>query len=94
MMVAGIFVPEGTIMSTKERRVYDFYWGALRDLNAQCGRYVSEGELARDMGVSSNTAKKYLRKMLAMHAIKTHEYQFPNGVIGHVFAIVKIGEDE
>lgn len=81
-------------MSTKERKVLDFYWSALRDLNAQCGRYVSVGELARDMGVARNTAKKYLQQMEKHGAVKSHEYMFPNGVIGRCYAIVKIGEVE
>jgi Mn-dependent DtxR family transcriptional regulator len=94
MMAVGIFVSEGNTMSTKERKILDFYWGALRDLNAATHRYVSVGELAREMGVARNTASKYLKAMLKHGAIKSHDYEFPNGTIGKVYAIVKIGEDE
>lgn len=92
MMVVGIFVPKGSDMSTKERKLYDFYWGALRDLNAQLGRYVSVGELAREMGVTRNTAQKYVLGMEKHGAVKSHDYEFPNKVVGKVYAIVKVGE--
>lgn len=79
-------------MSIKERKVYDFYWSALRDLNAQTGRYVSVGELARELGVTRNTAQKYILGMERHGAVKSRDYEFPNKTIGKVYAIIKVEE--
>ena len=53
-------------MTRKQAFVLNGYWQALHDLNEFTGRNVTAGELAGEMGVSRNTAHKYLQ-MLMLH---------------------------
>jgi len=51
-------------MSEKERNKFDWTWNALARLNENKGRDATAGELARAMGISRNTAKKYLTELI------------------------------
>jgi len=74
-------------MTTKEVHVLNFWYAKLSELNCDKGRYVSAGELARYVGQSTTTAKRYIKALLANKVIVWTKQRFPNGVYGKVYHI-------
>lgn len=52
-------------MTTKDKHVMGFWKDKLIELNKEKGGYVSAGEIARYVGQSRNTAKRYMQKLMA-----------------------------
>lgn len=57
-------------MTTKQRHALDHAWTQLAAACEKHGRMVSAGELAKEMGVSRNTAFKRIHEMLALETIE------------------------
>lgn len=51
-------------MTERKRRDYDWTWTTLRDLVYSDGGFHTAGEVGRVMGISRNTAKKYLDELI------------------------------
>lgn len=69
-----------------------YYWSRqLKKLNVETGRAVTAGELARAVGQSTNTAKKWLNRAVGARMAVSMEWTFPNGTKGMIYA-VKMGE--
>lgn len=75
------------VMSTKEYHILNFWYAKLVELENQLGRAVSGGELARYVGQSGNTAKRYLKKLCFQNVIDCFEHTFPNGVKGMTYQV-------
>lgn len=56
-------------MSDLKRAKFDLAWQQLRYLNLMYARFVTAGELAREMKISRNTAQKYLREMVELYTV-------------------------
>lgn len=76
-------------MSTKRRRVLSHYWYSLYDCISEYQRMVTAGELAKYMGVSRNTAAKWLWRLSAEEAVNPQMYTAKNGTKGWRFDVVE-----
>lgn len=65
-------------MTNKEAHVLTFWHQKLWDCNQAEARYVSAGEVARHVGQSTETAKKYLRRLVKEGGAVTAKRQHPN----------------
>jgi len=50
-------------MTVKDRHLLDFYWIKLSELAGMQDNPATAGEFARRLGISVNTARKYLERM-------------------------------
>jgi len=63
-------------MPTKKRHALDLAWRCLEACNVRAGGPVTAGQLAKEMGVSRNTAHKRLMEMLAEDVIHFHSVPY------------------
>lgn len=70
------------VVSTKERHILQFWYTKLSELECDQGGAVSSGELARYVGQSIGTAKRYLNRLVGEGAAGYTTVVFPNGVEG------------
>lgn len=73
-------------MTEKDKHVLLFWLQKLNAVFAEKGRRVSAGEVARYVGQSTPTAKRYLRKLVAERGALVWQVDFANGVSGWVYA--------
>lgn len=62
-------------MTVKETHLLDFYWIKLAELSGIQDNPATAGEFARRLGISVNTARKYLERMCdegAVGRVKSH----------------------
>lgn len=74
-------------MSTKEAHTLLYWQRQLKKLNVETQRAVTAGELAKAVGQSVNTAKKWLNSCVAAQLAVSHDWKFKNGVIGKIYAV-------
>lgn len=67
-------------MSTKETRITWLWLKALEACIPSYGGGVSAGTVAREMGQSRNTAKKYLDMLVADGQVVTARYKWHTGM--------------
>lgn len=70
------------IVSTKERHVLGLWFNAASDCIAVLNREITCGDVARHMGQSRNTAKKYLNRLVGEGALVSKKVVFKNGTEG------------
>jgi len=63
---------------TKERAQVRHYTAELRNCVEKTGRSVSAGELAKQMGVSRTTAKKWLEECVKFGKVLSHDFTHVN----------------
>ena len=57
-------------------------------------RSFTAGEVAREAGVSTNTAKKYLKKMVSEDlGVYDFLYEMRNGLVATIYAFTNVRED-
>lgn len=61
-----------TELSLKDRIACDVAWRCLMAFCTEEGKPATSGELARELGISRNTAHKRLKQMLWQKAIDKH----------------------
>lgn len=81
-MIVKTFNRKGIIVTTKDRHVLEFWYSHLSACIGATGRTVSAGEVARHVGQSIGTAKKYLNRLVGEGAIASYPVEFKNGVVG------------
>ena len=67
-------------MTNKEFHVLHFWHAKLDELNHKEARYVSVGELARYVGQSTETARKYLKALKKEKLVSVAKRQHPNKI--------------
>jgi len=72
-------------MTIKDKHVLTFWFSKLEHLVASKGEPVSSGELARYVGQSRSTAKKYLTRLAGEGYVDVFTARYPNGLIGQVY---------
>lgn len=72
-------------MSQKEKHILSMYLKAVKRLE-RGGQSVTVGEVSRELGVSRNTAKKYLAKLVETGLIYQTKWDPLNGINAHTFA--------
>lgn len=65
-------------MTVKERNMLDFYWKQLYDTVREYQRGVTIGELAKEVGVSRSTAKKYIDTLIKNKAVYAEKFMHWN----------------
>lgn len=77
-------------MSTKELHTLGYWLKQCRKLNQETGQAFTAGQLAKAVGQSTNTAKKYLKKLVSTGEVRVATWTFPNGVIGKIYAVREV----
>lgn len=72
-------------MSNKERRELDKYWRALHEYNMEHKQAATAGELAKYMGIARNTARKYLKQLIATRTVEQIYIEYANGQTGSAY---------
>lgn len=67
-------------MDTKQQHTMWHFAAWAREAQRQTGRFVSAGEVAKLTGVSTNTAKKWLKLASAKGEIEAREATHKNGI--------------
>lgn len=80
MIMAGIDLYQEMVMSTKETRIAWLWLQALVACIPRSGGGVSAGCVAREMGQSRNTAKKYLDMLVADGQVVSARYKWHTGM--------------
>lgn len=75
-------------MSERKRRNFDWAWSTLRDLYYQDGGFHTAGELAKAMGISRNTAKKYLDELITTGTVVRKEVTGANWQTWQIYQAV------
>lgn len=65
-------------MTEKVRMTFDWTWHVLQKENERAGTFVTAGQVAKAMGISRNTAKKYLDAMYDAKAIRKYATEGKN----------------
>jgi len=73
-------------MTIKDKHVLTFWYSKLEHLTVNKGEPVSSGELARYVGQSRSTAKKYLQRLMGEGVVTSFQVRYPNGLLGQVYA--------
>jgi len=73
-------------VTIKDRHVLTFWFSKLEHLTADRGQPVSSGELARYVGQSRSTAKKYLLRLMGEGVVTSFQVRYPNGLLGQIYA--------
>jgi len=73
-------------MTIKDKHVLTFWFSKLEHLTASKGEPVSSGELARYVGQSRSTAKKYILRLMGEGAVVSFQVRYPNGLLGQIYA--------
>lgn len=74
-------------MTTKEYHLLHFWFAKLSELNCQTGGYVSIGELAKYVGQSRGTAKKYLKALAKSGEAVTEKRKHQNKITYQVYHV-------
>jgi len=72
-------------VTTKERHVLTFWFDAVSTCINVLNREVSAGEVARHVGQTTPTAKRYLKRLVGEGAITSSKVMFKNGTEGMVY---------
>lgn len=75
-------------MTEMKRAKYDAVWRMLWALNMESGRPRSAGEVGRALGISRNTAKKYLEELIETKTVIAHKFEGANGQWGMWYAVI------
>jgi len=73
-------------MTNKDKHVLGFWYGKLIELVTIEQEPVSSGQLARHVGQSRSTAKKYLLRLVGEGHVERFQTRYPNGLLGDVYA--------
>ncbi len=76
-------------MSTKQYRILRAWYDALSDCCNQKGAWVSAGEVAKKMGESRNTSKKYLSQLVNGRSAVAHKVIHVNGMEATLYAPIE-----
>lgn len=74
-------------MTTKDRHVLTFWYQAFMRELSEHNKALSAGHMARAQGQATNTAKRYLKRLVGEGALVELDRQFPNGVWGKVYDV-------
>ena len=74
-------------MTTKDKHVYTFWYDKTVDCIAETHREVTVGEVARFVGQSRATSKKYLSILVGFNILTATEVTFKNGTTGKVYSL-------
>lgn len=74
-------------MTTKEFHLLHFWYAKLSELNHQTGQYASVGELAKYVGQSRGTARKYLEALKKSGEVVTEKRKHQNKITYQVYRI-------
>lgn len=73
-------------MTTKDQHILTFWWAKLHECEIAAEKPVSAGEVARYVGQSIGTAKRYLKRLVGEGGATANSVTFPNKVEGVVYA--------
>lgn len=75
-------------MSEIKRAQYDAVWRMLWNLNSESGNPRSAGQVGRALGISRNTAKKYLDELIETKTVIAHKFVWINGQQATFYAVI------
>lgn len=84
-MIASSNDSEELTVTNKEVHVLHFWLSKASDCIAETHREVTVGEVARFVGQSRATAKKYLERLVKEGALSARDVTFKNGTVGKVY---------
>jgi len=73
----SVYDLEGKLSQTQRVKL-DWAWHTLRDANVTRDEPITAGELGRTMGISRNTAKRYLDIMVVFLSVRVEIYEAKN----------------
>ena len=76
-------------MTTKDKHVLTFWYNAASACIGAMGRHVSAGEVARHVGQTTPTAKKYLNRLVGEGALSSDRVIFKNKTEGVAYGHVE-----
>lgn len=71
----------------KAQHVLHFWHAKFSELECSVNREVTVGEVARYVGQSRGTAKKYIDMLVKGKHVNKAKKRFPNGTTGYVYSI-------
>lgn len=81
-------------MTERKRNTFDWVWRTMRGLQEAGSGWNTAGEVAKAMGISRNTAKKYLDELIGTEAVQDQKIPGKNRQEMTVYYAVEVPADE